>query len=381
VNISYLFASREGSIPVDEATLRRPFIVRPYANHPFMTLEDYFAAIRDLIFREDGRPLLELLGRLWRADTTGADLDMVAIRYEKWGTLYHIASVEVVAGPRKRRLAVSTAVTDASKESLDREFNLLRRLHRQTGLSFLPEVYCKHAVGIRKAEGSETLLMTLSEWFENYHEWHFSKDDEGNQRIVLWDMENGYRLLSQQETYEVIRQAVAILTSYYDTETHCRIVPWHHGGGDFVVRTAGGAVDVKLVTARGHEPVPSVERAPVDTSRAIILFFLETTLKMRLDKYEGMGESTWARTSVVAAVVDGFFASLRLKESSGLNAGSVMKQLASFTEAELRRLLSSRMEDFRAYDPSDLSIMMSHLDEHARDLHHAIQRQARKETG
>ena len=378
MKILFAFSSSHGDVIVDDATLARPFIVRPFQNHSFMTLGDYFLAIRDLILTEDGQSLTTLLSHLWKQNVTMAEVDTITIRYEKYGTLYHISSAEIVAGARRMRLTVSAAVTDESKEALDREFSLLQRLSRQGGLSYLPQVYCEHAVQIRKAEGSETLLTTLSEWFENYHEWHFSRDEADRERIIVWDMESGYRFMSEQETYEIIRQATTILTSYYDTKTYHRISPWHHGAGDFVVKAAGGAVDVKLVTARGYEPITLPEQNPeISPVRALTLFFLETTVKMRLDKYEGMGESTWAEASTVAAATDGFFRALRRKESEGdtlaIKVDEIMKQLKGFTEDELRILLRSRMAEFRSRDPSDHTVILSHVDDHARDVYHAVQ--------
>ena len=382
----YSFSSPHGDVPVDDATFARPFIVRPFQNHPFMTLRDYFLAISDLILREGGQSLTALLNRLWKRKVEIAEVDTVAVRYEKYGTLYHISSVEVVAGTERMRLTVSAAVTDESKEALDREFALLQQLSSQKSLSYLPQVYCKHAVQIRKAEGSDTLFITLSEWFENYHEWHFSRDDEGRERIIVWDTENGYRFVSERETGEIIRQAATILTSYYDTTTYRRIFPWHHGAGDFVVRTAGGAVDVKLVAARRYEPItPPEQDREISPVRAIILFFLETTVKMRLDKYEGMGESTWADASVVGAAMDGFFRALRLKESEGetlaIKVDDVMKQLKGFTEEELKRLLHAHLNQIASRDSSDYAMILNHIDEHARDVYRAIQGQVNRRAG
>ena len=377
----YAFSSPNGDVPVDDATFARPFIARPLQNHPFMTLGDYFVAIRDLVLRKEGQSLTALLGHLWKRPVDIAEVDAITIRYEKYGVLYHISSVEIAAEKQQMRLTVSAALTDESKEALDREFDLLQRLGSETSPSYLPHVYCKHTLQMRKAEGSETFLMALSEWFDNYHEWHFSRDETGRQRIIVWDMKNGYRSLSEEETYEIIKQAATILTFYYDTKTYHRIFPWHHGGGDFVVRTNEGTVDVKLVTARGYEPITlPAEHGEVAPLRAVIFFFLETTVKMRLDKYEGMGESTWADASVVAAAVDGFFRGLTLKESGAdtlaFKANNVLAQLKSFTQNDLKGLLRARMSQTAGRDTSDYAAILSHIDEHARDLHQAIQEQA-----
>ncbi len=376
MKVSYLFSSSQGDVPVDGPTLARPFIVRPFQNHPFVTLGDYFLAVRNLLLREDGRSLTVLLGRLWGRDVGVAELDSISIRYEKYGTLYHISSAKVVAGAQGVRLTVSAALTEESKEALDREFGLLQRLTSQGVPSFLPQVYCKHEVQIQKAEGSEAFLLTISEWFDSYHEWHFSTDEEGNQRTIVWDTETGYRFMSKRETYDLIRQATSILTTYYDAETHHRIFPWHHGAGDFVVKTTGGAVEVKLVTARGYEPIVfGGQGAETNPLRALVFFFLETTVKMRLDKYEGMGESTWADASVVGAAVEGFLQALGLKESAGalaIRVDDVIEQLKGLSEGDLKRLLDSHVSRLAPRDASDYAIILSHIDDHARDLYRAL---------
>lgn len=378
MKISYSFSSPQGDVPVDDATLARPFIVRPFQDHPFISLEDYFLTIKNLILRDDARSLMALLNRLWKRPVERTELDTLTIRYEKYGTLYHIASTEITAGTDRTRIAVTTALTETSKETLEREFGLLERLNLRTGHSYLPQVYCKHAVEVRKAEGSENLLMTLSQWFDEYHEWHFHTDEAGKQGITLWDMKSGYRLMTDEEAREIIRRATTILTYYYDMQGFHRIFPWHHGGGDFVVKSEHGAVDVKLITVRGYEPFSLPEQVIGDRFAAILLFFLETTLKMRLDKYEGLGESTWVGDeSLVKAAVDGFFQALTARESEGekpaITLDDIVQHLNSLTENELKRLLHTHLDGLVQRDTSDYSAVSAHLDEHARDLYQALQ--------
>jgi hypothetical protein len=319
--------------------------------------------------------LIALLSRLWDREIGLGDIDDIIVRYEKYGTLYQIASVTISSREKSVKLAVSTAISVQAKATLDREFDLLHQLNGATGLPYLPQVYWKQTMAVQKEEGTETPLMSLSQWFEGYHEWHFSRNDEGRERVIIWDMGGGYRFASEHEAYEIIRQASKILCLYYDMETHRRISPWHHGAGDFVVKTGVDGVDVKLVTARGYEPIvlPDEKAGP---SQALILFLLVTTVKMRLDKYEGMGESIWAEASLLDAVLEGFFQAVRTKESEQREGAIKVDEFIFFlklvSEDEIRKVLLTHLDKYYLLDSSDYALFSRHLDDHARDVYRAL---------
>jgi len=370
--VSYCFSSPDGDVVVDAATMDCPFVVRPFENHPFMSLGDYFTAVKDFILEEGGRSLAGVLSGHRGRDVSPGEIDRIVIRYEKYGTLYQICSVDVLVGERKTKVAVSAAISARAKETLDGEFDLLRQLNRQP-YPYLPRVYRKQAVIVRKQAGVETLLMSLSEWFDGYHEWHFSRGAEGRQGVVIWDMGGGYRFASKREAYEIIRQASRILTLYFNTRTHQRIHPWHHGAGDFVVKTSDGAVDVRLVTARGYVPlVLSREDQETGHLRALCLFLLELSVRMRLDKREGMGESTWADASILPAVIEGALGALsdkgREDGPEAVRVERLVSLLKSLTEDEIRAWLLSRLEEYRQHDESDHAVIAAHVDEHAHSL-------------
>jgi hypothetical protein len=49
--VEYRFASQGGDLPVDSQTLDRPFLLSPTESHPFLTLRDYFDAIRQFVLQ------------------------------------------------------------------------------------------------------------------------------------------------------------------------------------------------------------------------------------------------------------------------------------------------------------------------------------------
>jgi hypothetical protein len=377
--VSYYFSSPEGDVPIDAVTLERPFILSPFENHPFMTLGDYFGAVSGFILLDNGQHLVHLLTYLWDKKVEIADIEKIIVRYEKYGTLYQIVSAEVFSQARQEMFSVSTAISGEAKETLNREFDLIQHLYYQKGLPYLPRAYYRQTINLMREEMSETILMTMSQWFENYHEWHFSKDDNNAECIMIWDMGGGgYRYASDYESHEIIRQASKILTFYYNLDTFCRIYPWHHGAGDFVVKTGDGMVDVRLVTVRGYEPIelPGGEEKS-DSLKALMLFLFDITIKMRLDKTEGVGEPYWADASILNDVWEGFLEALRSMEIKGdvsdLNIDVFIDTLKSINEDKMRTIFSSYIDQFYKNDPSDYTVIQKHINEHAADIHRIFQ--------
>jgi hypothetical protein len=374
VNLSYQFSSPRGDIVADAGMLQQKFAMGPSEYHQFLTLGDFFNSIGQFLLPDNGSCLPEILASAWQRPVKVEEIDGIIIRYEKHGTLYQICSIDVSAGGTSVRLCANVAFSGLAKQTLDREFELLAQLEEKKGLGFLPRVYKKDCIEVDKAGRKETLLAVLLEWFEGYEEWHF-RQHEGSTRAFLWDMRGGYRFLSEAQTFDIVSQASRILTLYYDIESTRRITPWHHGGGDFIVRASDADVDLKLITARGYEPVQSSNEE--DILLAICAFCMETVTKMRLDKWEGMGESTWAERFVLEASLQGFFEGLRIKETrgemNGLSAADVLQKLKSFDAGQLSSLVKRQFADDRGSDFSDYRVVLSHIDDHVSEIYAAIQ--------
>jgi hypothetical protein len=376
--ISYCFASPGGDVPVDAETLARPFIVEPLQYHPFMTLADFFRIVSNFILGTARPVLTSALSRSWERDITLQSIDSIIIRYEKYGSLYQIVSVEVISGSRKAKFAVSVALTPTARENIKLEYNLLSYINTKTGLSYLPRVFSINSQDIEKDGVVDTLVLSLAEWFEGYHEWHFSKDDEGKDTIVIWDTEKGNRPASVQEACAIITEASRILTLYYDVDTGERIIPWHHGAGDFIVKTGSGNVEVRLITARGYEAFTSSDASEtINPLLGLLNFFIELTTKMRLDKFEGMGDTTWADRIFVTAAVEGSLLAMKTKEAQGecgpIKVDDFMASVKALSQEEIGELIRSQLDEYQARDTSDYSVIKAHLEEHAQDLANALQ--------
>jgi len=378
--IEYLFSSPGGDISLGPEDLARPFLITPSEPHPFLTLGDYFEAIRESLLKDQGKPLVWVLKERLNRGIGLDSIKKVLIRSEKHGALYHLASVEVLVDDKQIKLAVSTAVSEKGKEWLKNEYETLKFLNSSLGLPYLQNVYFKEGVECKAGNRKrETVDMFISEWFEGYHEWHLSIDKEDNrQKICIWDMNRDHRFASRKEGLEIYRQASRILTQYYDTQGFRQIYPWHHAAGDFVVREVDGAIDLKLTTAREYRSV--IGPSPGDSINpmiALIYFFLSLTVKMRLDKLDGVGETAWAGTYCMEGTIQGFMEAIRVMEKTGrYGLGSIeelVSLLTSFDRKDLMNLIISMLGVYDQEAPGDFPVIQANLETHVEEVHQIIQ--------
>jgi hypothetical protein len=378
LKVLYLFSSPEGDIPLDTRTLDQPFLLAPSEPHPHMTLGHYFDSIHRFVLVENWDTFFTVLNESTKNKIDPADIRQVLIRSEKHGTLYHLASIEVLAPGFQRKFALSTGVSQRGKDWLNHEFDVIRGLNHATNLPYLPRVYFKGDVTCRTENGDETMVMSLAEWFGDYHEWHISlNENEESLQILIWDQNKGYGYASKQECHEIYREASKILTLYYDTRTYSQIYPWHHGAGDFVVKREQGKIKVRLTTARKYEPVMVFnEEAQINPLVALIYFFLNLTLQMRLDKLDGTGEVTWAEDWVLLPVIEGFLDAFRIKEKQEsdhpIEVNDLITLLKGFSREEFQNVLNSLMDLHRHQDPEAYRIIQAQLKDHAKAVYEGL---------
>lgn len=376
----YLFSSPQGDISLTPEDLSRPFLVAPLKEHPFLTLRDYFHAIEEFILKDGGKSLGSALKKIRENCFRPTGIERMVIRSEKHGAFHHVASVEIFLHEERIKFAVNTALSEEGRERLAREFGLLRSLNDSLKLPYLPEVHQMGEV-IQRAESGEVeiLAMLLGEWFEDYHEWHFSVDGgRGHQKLCIWDLLDGHRFATLEEAYQIFHEASKIVTLYYDTETSRQIYPWHHGAGDFVVSAGEGRITLRLTTVRGYRSMMDrLADDPPGPMTALLYFFLNLTLRMRLDRLDGVGKTVWADDFAAAAATEGFFQALGIMEAqgrieSGL-AGKLLSLLQSFSEEEFGKLLEPLLVLYQEDDPTDLAVILANRKRHVTLLSRVLQ--------
>ena len=376
MNFQYLFSSPSGDIPLAREELDRSLHVNVSETHPALVLEDYFESIKELLLANNAKILTDVIAEMLGIKLTPERIAAVDIRCEKVGTLYHVASLTVRCEGGPLKLCVTTAINDEAIRCLEREASYLVFLADTYHLTCLPKVFYKGEVVRHTSKRDATLSHSVQEWFEDYHEWHLSLDDSGRQRITLWDMAKGYRTFSLGEGAEIHQQAARILTLCYDFRTGRQINPWSHAAGDFVVKVGERNFSVRLTTVRGYEALPlSREERSFAPLIHISYFFLNLTVRMRLDRLNGVGSVLWAESSVLHPVVSGFFEALSSKEVRDRYPAGAMDKirqlLRSYTEDEIRTFLLSLSALFSGEEKAAVE---KHLEGHTRDLVQTMRR-------
>jgi hypothetical protein len=223
-----------------------------------------------------------------------------------------------------------------------------------------------------------SFAILLSEWLEDYHEWHLALD-QGMQQVHLWDQERGCRFVDRSEAKEIFKQSAKILTYHYDSLEGRQIHPWHHAAGDFVVKRRDGLIDVKLTTVRGYEDIATFfQEGSMNPWNAIVYFLLNLTVRMRLDRLDGIGGVAWADVFSIEAALEGFLEALEIMASEkryGLGSpDDLISLLKSFTGKELRKLFDPLMLFYERSESEDFSMIAGRIEAHCTDLYEAIQR-------
>ena len=375
MNVDYFFASEHGDLPVSRELWARPFMLSPTECHPFLTLGAFLVAVRDFAWANDGQPLAGLLKASGGKAAHPADIHKLIIRYEKYGTLYQIVCIEAHVHGQAFKFAVSTAYSREARASLAGEADLIQTLCQKHHQPFLPRMYWSRHVEIAVSGRTAVFHMALSQWFDGYHEWHFSGAAGNADGVLIWDMQSRFRQATNAQKGAMIRQIARILTIYLDLPTGRRIHPWHHGAGDFIVHTDADSVDVRLVSVRGYTPIFHDDSRPSNPLEVVTVFLADLSLKMRLDKHEGVGDPLWAGDWVLPLLLSGFIEGLKTKEKDlgEITTDDVIQSLKKYSQETLHDILAQRVNVYAKTDPQDHPVLLRQLDAHCTTLHQAIQ--------
>ena len=339
-----------------------------------------FHALRTFFENDECGMICRALSRRLEQNVKPQDIREIHICLEKHGEFYHPARVEVLARHQKIAFVLNVAVSETGIEAIKKEYQCLTKLNDEFRLSFLPEVY---GLGEVESRGDRKIRMFLGDWFEGYNEFHVARDSSDKKiKILVWDDRRSRFFLSLEQAADLYRQAARILTYYYNVESFEQIFSWHHGAGDFVVKIDTADLDLKLISARGYAPLftslghlKNGEKNVELILQALLIFFLNLCLRMRLDRNDGVGDIVWADGLAVQSTLAGFFEGLALKPPVASMPDSLDNcfryYLSVCTEADLYELSDAVVKTFNRRAP-EVRVVKHHLKAHVEELNRII---------
>jgi hypothetical protein len=380
----YFIAHPETSVSPTSAIWQAPL---PISRHCFgrsnpdtVSYEEYFRAIRAFFEKDGYNGIAAVLCRHLQQRVDPAGIRHIRIYQEKHGEFYHPARIQIHVNRKKISFVLNVALSDTGKRFIAREYADLQRLTKEFSRTFVPRV---DLFGSVASGDCPEMDMFLGEWFEKYNEFHISRDPSDNQfKIRVWDDTNGRYYLKPALTGELYRQAARIMAYYYNVETSEHIASWHHGAGDFVVRVDNSGLDVRLIAVRRYTPLirdlngqPDPAKKAEHLLQALLIFFLNLSLRMRLDRENGVGDLVWSNGSAVQGTLKGFLEGLALKCAVSSLPDCIEMCFKSFlsvcSPADLYELSEAVVNAVNPEAP-EVPLIKHHLKAHVADVFDAI---------
>lgn len=330
-----------------------------------MTYGDYFNAVQHFLSQDNYSLLCEATGQAVGDSVTTDEIDAISVFLVKYGAFYHPAYVVVAGRGRHLPFVLNVAVSQEGRGMIAQEYQNLLRLTTEHTPSYWPQVY---GMGQGDDPSGRRIPMFLGQWFDGFYEFHLTGEDPDRRQVVVWDTGGGHWMLSQDQVLACLEQAACILTHAYNPLTFEAIGHWHHAAGDFVIALDADDVVLRLITVRNYAPM--IEGAPSDVAsilEALLVFLVGMTLKLRLDRLDGIGRMACHRDDVVPAICRGFFRGLHMASPlRGLpeDFDAVVKEYVALHDVnQLRRIVSAIIEK-GLFNAEEQDLLQRILDRH-----------------
>lgn len=341
---------------------------------PHASYGDYFTGIRSFLSRDNYNPVFSAVKKSCRTALSDKTIRVIRVYLMKHGEYYHPARIKVDMGNRFFLFVLNVAVSSAGLSIIKNEIESLNRLARTFPYAYMPRVFARGEV---RLDDRRCLKMFLGDWFEGFKEFHLSPNPQTHRmRIIVWDDEKGPYYLDESKIENLYTQTAQILTGYYNVSTFEQISYWHHAAGDFIVNDSDRALSARLVSVRGYRPL--FENAENDTETmldALLVFFLNLSIRMRLDRIDGIGDFEWADERAVAGTVRGFFHGLHVQSLHGLIPPELVDAfktyLSTFKPGDLLDWATAVTDRSHPHAP-EAALIRANIRDHAESLYNQI---------
>ncbi|MBU0463126.1 MAG: hypothetical protein KKE12_05845 [Proteobacteria bacterium] len=335
------------------------------------TIGDYFLASSMFLSENDFSILKSGLEIIYDISVQTDQICKITLFLEKHGAFYHPLKIQVALTEYRIYLFVlNGAVSKPGLSLIEKEYQLISGLNKIYLKRYLPQVF---GVDVIKTDKG-SIGFFLGEWFDGFKEFHVTKD-QGRKQISIWESDGKRHYISETSALPIYQEISRILTYYYDIKTFDQIFPWHHAAGDFIVRQEDGKVHIRLITIRGYGSL-----TPFGTNEAnkkkhilpsLLFFFLNLTLRMRLDRINGTGRMVMLGEQMVSSTIDGFLSALDEK-SLDYDYGDLrsifIEFFRQFNLEQIMGLLENILESCHL-DPSEIEVITGKFESHCKFLH------------
>jgi hypothetical protein len=345
--------------------------LEPAPEESVIKIGDYFSAVAQFLSKNDFLILRSGLAAVFNTIVQRDQICKIDVFLEKHGAFYHPLKIQVdVKGGGAGSFVLNGAVSKPGLSLIKTEYQLISTLNKTHSKSYLPKVF---GIDFIKTDKGKVGFF-IGEWFEGYKEFHATQD-RGKKQIVVWESDGSCHYLSQTSALPIYRAISKILSYYYDIETFEQVFPWHHAAGDFIVRQEGEQIDVRLITVRGYRPLSRFNDECGDKNvhilPSLMFFFLNLTLRMRLDRLNGTGRSVMLDEKIIPVIVDGFLQALDEK-SPDYDFGDLRSIFIGFFQQfnpkQMIEIIENILESC-PLDPIEIAIIQENLESHCRVLH------------
>ncbi len=295
----------------------------------------------------------------------------IEVFLEKHGAFYHPLKIQVgFYNNQICSFVLNGAVSKQGIALIKNEYEQLVKINQRHSKSYLPQIYGFDFITM----GVVRVGFFLGQWFEDYREFHVS-DDNRTRQISIWDSNGSCHYIQVEDACVIYHKIAGILTYYYNIETFEQISSWHHAAGDFIVNMGDGTFSVRLITIRVYSPLTHFgtgeSNKKIYILPSLLLFFLNMTIRIRLDRLNGTGEIVMIDELVLNAVIKGFLSALDKKSviyDYGDLRSAFIEFFVQFEDEQILDILINSVES-TCSDPLEIILIEENLKIHCRRLY------------
>ncbi len=342
-----------------------------------VTIGDYLSACKQFLTTDDFLHLKLgmnfILGKkliLGKTISTN-QLKRIDLYLVKHGAFYH--PVKVVVSTSMGLIAtmvLNGAVSARGLAIIKKEYSILSNLSYKPGASYIPSVFGMDVFTNPKGDFG----FILGEWFDGYKEFHITDTKKTNE-VVVWSDDGTSTYISLDKSLPVYQGISKILTHYYNIDTFEQIFPWHHAAGDFVIKENENQLHVRLITIRDYVSLLEFESSSTMILPGLLMFFLNLSLRIRLDRLDGIGELVFLDQQVLDFTIQGFLQGLDEK-TSNYDYGDIGKAfiefIQQFDQIQIQEMIENLLESHFP-DPIERQLIVSCLKSHSTRIYTTFQ--------